>query len=83
MPGMDGYELARRIRAHEAGERCRGHAVDRTAIVAISANATIEDRDACRAAGMDEYLTKPITRDKLVRLFEKWKEANDDVAKPK
>ncbi|MEX3957910.1 ATP-binding protein [Trinickia sp. EG282A] len=82
MPGMDGYELARRIRAREAGERCRGHAVARTAIVAISANATIEDRDACRAAGMDEYLTKPITREKFVRLFEKWKESNHDVATP-
>jgi CheY-like chemotaxis protein len=45
----------------------------RTTIVAISANATPEDIDACRGAGMDDYLTKPITRQKLVALFEEWR----------
>jgi CheY-like chemotaxis protein len=83
MPGMDGYTLARRIRAQEAGEegsRTRER-VSPTTIVAISANATPEDRQACREAGMDDYLSKPITRHKLVAIFEKWRR-NADVANP-
>ncbi|MEA3120591.1 MAG: two-component system, sensor histidine kinase SagS, partial [Paraburkholderia sp.] len=74
MPRMDGYTLARRIRAQEAEEgngRTREGVI--TTIVAISANATLEDRQACREAGMDDYLTKPITRPKLVAIFEKWR----------
>ncbi|CAN7418952.1 ATP-binding protein [Trinickia sp. LjRoot230] len=69
MPGMDGYTLARRIRASEAAD-----AGARTTIVAISANATHDDIEACLAAGMDDYLSKPITRAKLQAIFEKWKE---------
>ncbi|HWX11352.1 MAG TPA: ATP-binding protein [Trinickia sp.] len=80
MPGMDGYMLARRIRAQEAAED-GGRTRERvsTTIVAISANATPEDRQACREAGMDDYLSKPITRHKLVAIFEKWRR-NADVA---
>ena len=53
MPQLDGLEAARRIRAAEAGEA-------RTPIVALTANAYAEDREACIAAGMDEILTKPL-----------------------
>ncbi|HTV38516.1 MAG TPA: response regulator, partial [Xanthobacteraceae bacterium] len=60
MPGMDGIEAARRIRAIEAEE---GGA--RTPIVALTANASDEDRDACLAAGMDGFLIKPFDRDRL------------------
>ncbi len=83
MPGMDGYTLARRIRAQEAdedGSRMR-ECVSTTTIVAISANATPEDRQACREAGMDDYLSKPITRQKLVAIFEKWR--NADAVNPR
>ncbi len=69
MPGMDGYTLARRIRCAE------GKGGARTTIVAISANATREDARACREAGMDDYLSKPITRLKLASLLEKRGEA--------
>jgi signal transduction histidine kinase/CheY-like chemotaxis protein len=79
MPGMDGYTLARRIRAHESqesheqqGSRGAPRSRSRTTIVAISANGTPDDRQACHEAGMDDYLSKPITRCKLIAMFDKW-----------
>ena len=60
MPGMDGLEAARRIRAAEAE---RGAA--RTPIIALTANAFAEDREACLAAGMDGFLVKPLDRERL------------------
>ena len=68
MPGMDGYTVARRIRASEASTH------GRTTIVAISANGTRDDIEACRDAGMDDYLAKPITRAKLAAVLTKWTE---------
>ena len=60
MPGSDGVEATRRIRAAEtqAGE-------PRTPIIALTANAFDEDREACIAAGMDGFLTKPLDRERL------------------
>ena len=60
MPGSDGIEATRRIRAAEtqAGE-------PRTPIIALTANAFDEDREACIAAGMDGFLTKPLDRERL------------------
>jgi CheY-like chemotaxis protein len=58
MPGSDGIEATRRIRDAEAGG-------PRTPIVALTANAFEEDRDACIAAGMDGFLTKPLDRERL------------------
>lgn len=55
MPGMDGYELARRIRADESA---RG--LPRTRIVACTANLVAGEAEKCRAAGMDDYLAKPV-----------------------
>jgi PAS domain S-box-containing protein len=60
MAGMDGLEAARRIRAAEAANGWR-----RTPIVALTANALPEHRDACLAAGMDGFLTKPLDRERL------------------
>jgi PAS domain S-box-containing protein len=60
MPGMDGLEAARRIRAAEA-ERNEA----RTPIIALTANAFAEDREACRDAGMDGFLVKPLDRERL------------------
>lgn len=70
MPELDGIEAAKRIRAREAGQPGR-----RTPILALTANALVEDRYACFEAGMDGFLVKPLDRDKLgevladVRLF--------------
>jgi len=60
MPGLDGIEAARRIRALEAEQN-----ESRTPIVALTANAFAEDRDACLAAGMDGFLVKPLNRERL------------------
>ena len=60
MPEMDGLEAARRIRAAEADSGGR-----RTPILALTANAQAEDRQACLAAGMDGFLTKPFDRERL------------------
>jgi len=65
MPEMDGFEATRAIRAGEAG-------TDRhLPIVALTANAMQGDRDQCLAAGMDDYLTKPITKQALNAVLER------------
>ncbi|MBL4675594.1 MAG: response regulator, partial [Mucilaginibacter sp.] len=63
MPEMDGLEATRLIRAH---------ATDQPVIVAMTANALIEDREACMLAGMDDYLSKPMKLAELVAVIEKW-----------
>lgn len=65
MPEVDGYEAARRIRAAEYPGR-------RIPIVAITANAIREQIDACFAAGMDDFLTKPYRQEDLSRLLRAW-----------
>ena len=60
MPGMDGLEAARRIRAAEAQADS-----PRTRMLALTANAQSEDREACLAAGMDAMLVKPLDRERL------------------
>ena len=60
MPELDGIELARAVRELEAAE-----ARARVPMIAITANATVEDAEACRAAGMDDFLGKPV---RLARL---------------
>ena len=61
MPGMNGLEASGRIRATE---RLAG--TPRTPIIALTADAFAENRDACFAAGMDGFLTKPLDREQLL-----------------
>jgi signal transduction histidine kinase/DNA-binding response OmpR family regulator len=66
MPGMDGLEATRRIRAIEAeNETPAQTAAARTPIIALTANASVENREACVAAGMDAFLVKPLDRERL------------------
>jgi len=60
MPGMDGLQATQRIRAIEAED-----GAPRTPIIALTANASAEDREASLAAGMDDFLIKPLDRDRL------------------
>ena len=65
MPGMDGYELAATIRREEDGGR-------RMPIVALTANALRGEAERCLAAGMDDYLTKPVQLDRLGPVLARW-----------
>jgi CheY-like chemotaxis protein len=65
MPVMDGYEASRAIRALK-GE---GGTVP---IIALTANALEGDRERCLAAGMNDYLTKPLKRERLRTALEQW-----------
>jgi HPt (histidine-containing phosphotransfer) domain-containing protein len=67
MPEMDGYELARTIRTIESGNG-RG----RTPIVACTANALAGEAENCLAAGMDDYLAKPVELGALANALERW-----------
>ena len=67
MPNMDGIEAAKIIRMRESTD---GRA--RTPIIALTANARGEDYQRCIAAGMDDYLTKPLTLDELRTALERW-----------
>ncbi|HST38216.1 MAG TPA: response regulator [Conexibacter sp.] len=62
MPNLDGLEATRRIRMELEPEQ-------QPRIVAMTANAFTEDRDACLAAGMDDFLTKPVAREDIARVL--------------
>ncbi len=61
MPEMDGLEATRRLRALEAGTGRR------LPIIAMTAHASTADRDRCLAAGLDDFITKPVQRESLGR----------------
>ena len=67
MPVMDGLDATRRIRA-EASEK----AEPRTPIIAMTANAMQGDREVCLAAGMDDYIAKPIKSQELQQLLRQY-----------
>jgi two-component system CheB/CheR fusion protein len=62
MPGLDGYEVARRLRAMDGGEALR--------IVAVTGWGQEADREKSRAAGFDLHLVKPVEPRELVRVLD-------------
>lgn len=64
MPVMDGYEASRRIRSNGRWPELP--------IVALTANALSDERERCRAAGMNDYLAKPFRREELAAMLDTW-----------
>lgn len=75
MPVMDGYAATAAIRKAEGSG-------PRLPIVALTANAMQSDRDACLAAGMDGYLTKPVEADELRTTLARWLPTGDSQLAP-
>lgn len=93
MPEMDGFEATRLVREQEAriGRReadappastfARSHAPHaRIPLIAMTAKALAGDREKCLAAGMDDYLSKPVLLEALVKLLERWLPRQDATA---
>ncbi|WP_413575568.1 ATP-binding protein [Bdellovibrio sp. HCB290] len=77
MPGMDGYEATRRIRKGQAGEDNRY-----IPILATTANAIKGDIELCLEAGMNDYISKPISYNDLAFKISKWIKAGSQIGKP-
>jgi signal transduction histidine kinase/ActR/RegA family two-component response regulator len=67
MPLMDGYEATRRIRRAETAQGRR-----RLPIVALTADTLQADRERCLEAGMDDFLSKPVSRTQLAATISRW-----------
>ena len=67
MPGMNGLEATAAIRAHE-----RESGALRCPVIALTANAMPGDREDCRVAGMDDFLSKPVTMADIETMLERW-----------
>jgi two-component system sensor histidine kinase/response regulator len=68
MPEMDGFEATAEIRARQGDGRLHAN----LPIVALTANAVDGDRERCLAAGMDDYLSKPFSRERLLATLQRW-----------
>jgi CheY-like chemotaxis protein len=71
MPEMDGYEASREIRRRALDRR--------VIIIAMTAEAMTGSREACLAAGMDDYIAKPVALDDIVQALERWIPAAADT----
>ncbi len=75
MPIMDGFETTKNIREREAmaaSDRLGSSSLPHMPIIAVTANAMQGDRERCLAAGMDDYLSKPIKLDELRAALARW-----------
>ena len=67
LPGLDGIETLRRLRAQERASGARA-----CPVVAVTADALVETRQRCTAAGFDDFLTKPLRRPSLLASIGRW-----------
>ena len=72
MPVMDGYEASQRIRELEKQMAGPGARKNRIPIIAMTAHAVSGIRDKCFQAGMDDYISKPLRRQDLIAMADKW-----------
>lgn len=70
MQEMDGFQATQAIRSCERERVLSGGPVKRIPIIALTANAIHGDRERCLAAGMDDYASKPLDPERLLRLIE-------------
>jgi len=75
MPGMDGFEVSREVRG-------LGGKLAKIPLIAMTANAMTGDREKCLAAGMNDYISKPLNRRTLDHLLNKWAVRIENGAKP-
>ncbi len=73
MPVMDGYTAAREIRAWEAGQK-------HVPIIAVTAHAFVGERERVAAAGMDDYIPKPMKESALERALSQWTRTRKEAA---
>jgi two-component system, sensor histidine kinase and response regulator len=71
MPEMDGFQATQEVRKREQKNGSR------IPIIAMTANAMQGDRERCLAAGMDDYVTKPISRKDLHAVLQRWLSCSD------
>ena len=76
MPALDGMATTRAIRRGQGGDRHRT-----VPVAAMTANAMEGDREACLAAGMDDYVTKPLSTHELARVVDRWALSRNTVPK--
>lgn len=76
MPVMDGYTAVRTLRGRE-----RSNQLKRTFVIALTAHASNEERDKCLEAGMDDFLSKPVSKILLAQTLARWLEKSTPVTR--
>ncbi|MGI1677363.1 MAG: response regulator [Cellvibrionaceae bacterium] len=74
MPGIDGLETTRRIRKIEKNN-------ERTPIVALTAHAMTDQKAELLLAGLDDYLSKPVSEGQLIHIIQRWTHSNHQAGK--